>query len=111
REPNDDPRQAQVLAGSQVTVNGQLGKPGDVDVFALALRKGQTLVASLEANRTLKSPMDAVLQVLSADGFVLEQNNDYHGLDPQIAFAVPRDGRYLVRTFAFPAVPDASVKF
>jgi hypothetical protein len=73
QEPNDDPKKPQVLDKSQVVVNGRLDKPGDVDTFAVKLTKGQTLVASLEAYRTLRSPMDGVLQILSADGFVLEQ--------------------------------------
>jgi hypothetical protein len=111
QEPNDDPKQPQVLTTSNVIVNGRLQKDGDVDVFALDLRKGQTLVASMEAHQTLRSPMDASLQVLSADGFVLAQNDDFHGLDPQIVFTVPHDGRYLVRTFAFPSEPTAAVKF
>jgi hypothetical protein len=111
REPNDEPARAQVLEKLPVVVNGRLEKPGDVDVFALDLRKGQTLVASLEANRTLKSPMDGVLQVVSPAGFVLEQNDDHRGMDPQVVFTAPGDGRYLVRTFAFPATPDANVRF
>src|SRR5204862_6902571 len=73
--------------------------------------KGQTLVASLEANRTLRSPMDSVLQVVSPDGIVVEQNNDYHGLDPQAAYAVPKDGLYVVRVFAFPKEPDGTIGF
>ncbi len=110
REPKA-PANPQVLPGNSVTVNGVLAKPGDVDVFALELQKGQTLVASVEANRTLKSPMDGVLQVLSAEGFVLEQNDDHRGLDPQIVFTALRAGRYLVRIFAFPATPAASIRF
>lgn len=111
QEPNDDFKKPQRLDATAVTVNGRLEKAGDVDCFAVKLRKGQTFVAALEANRTLGSPMDGVLQVLSADGFVLEENNDFHGLDPQVTFSVPRDGTYVVRTFAFPAVPDASIRF
>jgi hypothetical protein len=111
REPNDDPARPHVLDKLPVVVNGRLEKPGDVDVFAVELRKGQTLVASLEANRTLKSPMDGVLQVVSPAGFVLEQNDDHLGMDPQVIFTAPSNGRYLVRTFAFPASPDASVRF
>ncbi len=110
QEPNDDVRKPQTLDTSAVTVNGRLQKPGDVDCFALRLRKGQTLVASVDANRVLGSPMDAVMQLLSADGFVLDENHDYHGLDPQLVFSVPRDGTYVVRLFAFPATPDASVR-
>jgi Bacterial pre-peptidase C-terminal domain len=111
KEPNDDPKKPHVLGKPNVVVNGRLDKPGDVDTFGVTLAKGQTLVASLEAHRTLRSPMDGVLQVLSPAGFVLEQNDDYHGLDPQIAFTAPKDGDYLVRVFAFPAVPDATIRF
>ncbi|MBO0700830.1 MAG: PPC domain-containing protein, partial [Zavarzinella sp.] len=100
---------AQAVAAPAV-VNGRLEKPGDVDVFSVAVKKGETLIASVDAYRSLRSPMDAVLQVLSADGFVLDQNNDWHGLDPQVAFTAPKDGTYLVRLFAFPAVPDASIR-
>ena len=110
KEPNDEPGKAQVIDRSAV-VNGRLEKPGDVDCFAVTLRKGQTLVASLEAHHTLRSPMDGVLQVLSADGFVLDQNNDVHGLDPQLAFTAPKDGTFVVRVFAFPATPDSSIRF
>ncbi|HWG45974.1 MAG TPA: PPC domain-containing protein [Gemmataceae bacterium] len=111
KEPNDEPKKPQVLSGLPGVVNGRLEKAGDVDSFAFHLRKGETLIASLEANRTLGSPMDAILQVLSADGFVLEENNDDHGLDPQIVFTAPKDGTYLVRTFAFPAQPDSGIRF
>jgi hypothetical protein len=111
QEPNDDFKAAQRLPFAAVTVNGRLAKPGDVDCYALSLQKGQTLVAAFEGWATLRSPMDAILQVLSADGFVLAENNDFHGLDPFIAFPVPKDGTYVVRTFAFPAVPDASIRF
>lgn len=111
QEPNDDPKKPQILPSSAVVVNGRLGKAGDVDGFAVKLAKGQTLVASLDAHRPLGSPMDAVLQVLSPDGFVLEQNNDDRGLDPQLAFTAPADGAYVVRTFAFPAAPDSGIRF
>src|SRR5262249_57453475 len=47
REPNDDFKKPQILDSANVTVNGRLGKPGDVDTFAAAVKKGQTLVESL----------------------------------------------------------------
>lgn len=111
KEPNDDALKPHMLDSSRVVVNGRLDKAGDVDVFAVKLKKGETLVASLDANRTLRSPMDGVLQVLSADGFVRAQNDDWHGLDPQIAFTATKDGAYLIRLFAFPLVPDSSIRF
>lgn len=108
-EPNDEPRQAHSIDRSEVVVNGRLAKAGDVDVFAVALRRGQTLAAQVDAHRLLGSPMDGVLQMLSTDGFVLEQANDSPGLDPRLAFTAPRDGTYLVRLLAYPSTPDASI--
>ncbi len=110
-EPNDEVRKAQVVKLSAVTINGRLAKSGDVDSFAVALKKGETLVATLEANHTLKSPMDSIMQVVSADEFVVAENHDTHGLDPQIAFTAPRDGTFTVRVFAFPSMPDSSIRF
>ncbi len=111
QEPNDDPKKSQRLDKVGVVVNGRLEKTGDVDSFSMSLKKGQTLIAAVQAHDTLRSPMDAILQIVSADGFVLASNNDHAGLDPFLAFEVPADGTYLVRTFAFPAEPDSSIRF
>ena len=109
-EPNDDAAHAQPIALPNL-VNGQLQKNGDVDLFAVTLKKGQTLVAALDAHFPFRSPMDAVLQIVSKSGFVLEQNHDHRGLDPLIAFTAPDDGTYYVRLFAFPSSPDSSIHF
>jgi hypothetical protein len=106
---NDAPLRAEELPESTVTVNGRLEKRDDVDVYSVQLEEGQTVVASVVANETLASPMDAVLQVLSADGFVLAQNDDWNGLDPQIVYSAPSAGKYLVRIFAFPAQADSRI--
>jgi hypothetical protein len=111
KEPNDDAKKPQVIDKPAVVVNGKLDKPGDVDCYALTLKKGETLVASVEAHHTFRSPMDGVLQIVSADGFVLTENNDTHGLDPQLAFTAPADGTYVARVFAFPSTPDSSIRF
>lgn len=109
-EPNNEVEQAQRLETAQVVVNGSLEKSGDVDAFAVEVKQGETFVASLLAHETLGSPMDGILQVTTSRGFVLEQNDDSHGFDPQIVFTVPQDGTYLVRVFAFPAAPDSSIR-
>ena len=110
-EPNDSPAQANEIKLAQATINGRLGKSGDVDAFAVPLTKGQTLVASLDAFRRLKSPMDAVLQIVSEQGFVLAQDDDDSGFDPLLAYTATADGRFIVRTFAFPAQPDSTIGF
>ena len=110
KEPNNEVAAAQALDQSSI-VNGRLQAGGDVDGFAISAQAGQTLVASLQAHQTLASPMDAVLQICREDGKVLEQNDDARGIDPQIAFEVPRDGKYLVRAFAFPVTPNSTIGF
>ena len=109
QEPNDSPDKPQTLSSAAVTVNGKLQKGGDVDAFSMGLMQGQTLVASLDANRTLGSPVDAVLQIASPRGTVLAQNDDERGLDPQLIFVAPSTGSYLVRVFGFPAAPNTTI--
>jgi hypothetical protein len=133
-EPNDAPDKLQAVE-PRVVANGKLGKSGDVDGYRVELKQGETLVASLMANSTLGAPMDAVLQVCelvergtssgvgnyrgpngprspgAVEAFVLVQNHDAVGLDPQIVFTAANSGAYLVRVFAFPATPDSSVRF
>jgi len=110
-EPNNWLKQAHQLDSHTIVVNGRLSTNEDVDTFAVNLSAGQTLVASMTANRVLGSPMDALLQIVSADGFVLEQNDDDQEFDPRIVFTAPADGKYFVRTFAFPAQPNQSIRF
>jgi hypothetical protein len=110
-EPNDEPGQAHRVDRPDLVVNGRLAKTGDVDGYVVRLKKGRRLVASMEANRRLGSPMDGVLQVASAEGFVLAQNDDEHDRDPQIAFCAPVEGDYIVRAFAFPFVQESSIRF
>ena len=109
-EPNERPRDAQVITESEVTINGAL-KDADVDCFAVALEAGQTLVAAVDANTRLGSPMDAILQVVTQGGIVIGENHDDLGLDPRITFTATVTGTYIVRLFAFPAAPDASIRF
>ncbi len=114
-EPNDAVKKPQRIAWTKerpgATINGKLGKSGDVDGFAVDLKKGQSLVASIEANRRMASPMDGVLQVANDRGIVLLQNDDDHDKDPQLTYRAPADGTYLVRVFAFPATPDSTIRF
>ncbi|MFO0914073.1 MAG: PPC domain-containing protein [Pirellulales bacterium] len=107
-EPNNTVKQAQEVKPSGVTVNGVLQENGDVDTFAVQLESGQTLVAALDANTRLGSPMDAILQLVTADGRVVAENHDAVGLDPRLVYRAPAAGRYLVRVFAYPAQPDTT---
>lgn len=110
-EPNDSLGQATAVGELPAVANGVLEKSGEVDTFRVSLKAGKTLVAVLAAKQSLGSPMDAILQVTDSSGFVLEQNDDRRGFDPQLAVTVPKDGDYFIRVFAFPAAPDTNVQF
>ncbi len=109
-EPNNAADQAQQVDAATV-VNGRLSPGGDVDHMAVPLTKGQTLVASLVGHETLGSQFDGVLQIVGPDGNVIDYNHDHGGLDPQIVFVAPADGRYAVRVFGFPAAPNSTIGF
>lgn len=109
-EPNNEVAKAQAIDQSSV-INAKLGAANDVDVYAVKLKKGQTLVAQVDANWRLGFPVDPIMQVLTENGTVLEQVDDDHGFDPMIAFEAPDDGTWLVRVFGFPAAPNSTIRF
>jgi hypothetical protein len=108
-EPNNAPTKPQKIEGP-VTINGVLTK-GDVDGFAVSLEAGQTLVAALDANTKLGSPVDSILQVATPNGFVVAENHDEVGLDPRVIYRAEKPGVYIVRAFAFPATPDSTIAY
>ncbi len=110
-EPNDETKAAGKVAQLPLVINGVLEKRGSVDTFEVELNQDQVLVAALEAHTQLRSPVDAVMQILSTKGTVLAQNLDYVGLDPRIEFRAPRKDRYLVRVFGFPETPDSTIGY
>lgn len=114
-EDNDQPEAAQHLPldegpAATIIVDGRLEKNGDVDVYQIDLPVGNTLVANIDANTELASPMDGVLQVLRPDGFVAAQNDDQHGLDPRLAVPIEQAGAWKVRVFGFPAAPNQAIQ-
>jgi hypothetical protein len=110
KEPNDAAKQAQQLAGNSV-VHGKYNKGGDADTYAISLTAGQTLVAWVQANQLFNSPADPAVQICADTGEVLAMNQDASGLDSLLSFTAKRDGVYLVRTFALPAMPNSTINY
>ena len=109
-EPNATPDKAQPLAASSV-INGKLSESEDTDIFSIKVPAGRTLVASVDANWRLGSPVDPVMQLLNEDGVVLTQIDDDRGNDPLIAWPCEKETTLLVRLFGFPAAPNSSIRF
>ena len=106
-EPNDDFHAPQKIAALPATISGKLDKSGDVDSFAVTLKRGQTLVAWVEAY-VLASTFDAMLRITDTAGNALAFNHDGRTLDPFLAWTAPRDGTFIVQTmgFAYPGTSD-----
>ncbi len=106
-EPNDTAQIASRLSWP-VTCNGRLQSPGDVDHFAVELRKEQKLRLTLRA-RTLGSTVWPGVRVLAADGkqmasMVQDGSQDPWGAatDPRLdlaplTFTAPADGRHVIQ--------------
>lgn len=110
-EPNNRLSEATPVDALPAVLNGVLHRSGEVDVFRLVMAPGQTLIALLDAHETLGSPMDGLVQIVSAQGFVVAQNDDHHGLDPLVAWTTAEGGVVYVRVFAFPAEPNSTINF
>lgn len=110
-EPNNRLDEATAAKELPVIANGVLEKSADVDCFQFEASAGQTIVASVTANEWLGSPVDCVLQVVSPAGFVVTQNDDDHGNDPQVVVKAETSGTYVARVFGFPDKPNSTVNF
>ena len=109
-EPNDDFHSPQKIAALPATISGKLDKAGDVDSFAVTLKRGQTLVAWIEAY-VLASTCDAMLRITDTDGYELAFNHDGRTLDPFLAWTAPRDGTFIVQTMGFVYPATSGVAF
>lgn len=107
-EPNDAFKSPQKIESLPATIGGKLDKGGDVDSFAVSLKKGQTLAASLEAY-VLMSTFDGLLRIVDERGAQLAFNHDGRTLDPSLTWTAPRDGTFVVQVmgFVYPATSDA----
>jgi len=103
KESNNDPAHAQKVK-LPLIVNGRIDRSDDWDVFQVAGRAGETIVAEVTARR-LDSPLDSILKVTDASGKLLAANDDYqdagsgvntHHADSYLMVKLPADGNYFV---------------
>ena len=110
-EPNDHFKKPQKIAALPTTVSGQLGKAGDVDSFAVTLKKGETLTARVEAY-VLGSTFDGMLRLVDESGTQLAFNHDDgRTLDPRLTWTAPGDGVFIVQLMGFVYPATSGVGF
>jgi hypothetical protein len=107
KEPNDSFLSPQKIDSLPATISGRLDKSGDVDSFAVTLKKGQPLRAWVEAY-VLASTFDGMLRIVDEKGNELAFNHDGRTLDPDLRWEAPRDGTFIVQLmgFVYPATAD-----
>ncbi len=109
KEPNNEMFKPQVVTNLPAVIHGKFGKSGDVDSYQFSLKKGQTLVAHMDAY-TAGVSMDALMLLRDKRGVKLAFNHDAHSLDPRLIWRCSRDGDYVLQMacFKFPANSSSS---
>ncbi len=93
--PNHGFRTAQIVT-APATIAGGLEDGDEVDVFAVEMKRGQTLVAESVAARA-GSGLDALVTISSPEGRELASDDDLFGRDGAAWLTVPATGRYFVQ--------------
>ena len=93
-EPNDTPAQATPFE-APAALNGAIAKEGDVDMFNFSVKQGQVYDVRVLA-RSLRSPLDSVLEIRRSNGAVIAANDDSTTPDSYLRFTAPADERYTI---------------
>ena len=109
KEPNNEMLKPQKVASLPAVIQGKFGTGGDVDSYQFSLKKGQTLVAQMDAY-TAGVSMDALMLLRDTRGVKLAFNHDAHSLDPRLIWKCSSDGDYVLQMacFKFPANSTSS---
>jgi hypothetical protein len=112
-EPNDAPKAASAVRLG-TTISGVIDA-GDIDSFAVTLRKGERLAAEVEAIRLGGEMTDVVLTVIGPDGSKIIDVDDtlITKQDPFVSLVAPSDGRYIlqIRDTAYGGGPSNTYAF
>jgi hypothetical protein len=76
-------------------IRGTVRSAGEVAVFRISGKKGQTLVAEVLAHRR-HSLLDSLLVLYDGHRNIVAENDDANGIDSLIRYVVPNDGDYFL---------------
>ena len=110
KEPNDELTAPQLIPKLPAWIQGKLEKAGDVDGYALSLKKGVPLFLKADGY-SLGSPVDLILHVLDSTGAKVATFSDGRNLDPEGVFVPLEDGVYTLQLAGFAHPPAADVNF
>jgi hypothetical protein len=94
-----------------LVINGTLSAGGELDSKRIALEKGETLFAAVEAY-ALRSLVDPAIHLHDAAGNrLLLEHDGPDNLDPLLTFTAPEKGDYILSLAGFSHPPAASVAY
>ena len=98
KEPNENRNTVPVPGATlPLAFNGIIDKDGDVDWFVFNGKKGQRIHVRVHA-RSIRSPLDSVLNVYGPDGKSIQGNDDSGGsADSRVTVTLPADGKHFIR--------------
>jgi len=99
KEPNNDVTQAQRVP-LNITVNGVISSPTDVDYFVFAGKKGQRVLLSCLAS-SIDSRLRPALELYDSAGHELAANHHYQDMDALLDCTLGNDGDYKIRMHGF----------
>ena len=108
-EPNNHFAKAQALANFPATINGRLDKNNDVDSFRFSVKAGEWMDARLESH-TLMSKVDAVLRLITTNGYQLAWNHDFASFDPRLVWQAPYEQEVVLQVFGFLYPANAEIQ-
>jgi len=94
-EGNVDHEKATRVPELPIALNGVVSKPGEVDHFRFAAKKGQTFDVHCYARR-IGSPLDPVMAIAPVGGGAIVANDDTGGPDSYFRFTAPEDKEYVL---------------
>ncbi len=110
KEPNDEVATPQPIPKLPVWIQGRLEKAGDVDGYALTLKKDIPVFIKVDGY-SLGSPVDLHFHLLNKQGVKLASASDSQNLDPELTFVPAEDGVYMLQVSGFAHPPAADVNF
>ena len=95
KEQTASPADAKQVSAIPAAFNGIISKPKENDYFRFTAKKGQVYELTAFA-RSLRSPLDSVIEILDAKGARLTLNDDAGKLDSYLRWTAPVDGEFVL---------------
>jgi len=96
KQPNNEKKEIKDSPNMPLVFDGIIEKKGDVDWFSFTAKKGKDISVKVDA-RSLRSPLDSLLEVYDDKGKLIRRQDDSPGPDATINFKTAKDGSYFVR--------------